>query len=383
MLPRLIARSCLVLMAVTVTVSFVSCVTVNRRNREEALTGKLAGLLPEGRIFSHDLASDRELSMRNAWLFGPQLVVEDTHGRLTSLDSHDLSAQWYYARLPGPLDFAPAPTPISLVMISDGMLYEIDRRFGTHRAGPYDLRFVPSAGPAASGSTAYVPSLMGEEGNLTLVTINLATGLSGWGVATRGSIACAPVLGGSATRPAIYFVTETKGVFSYPAESSAAPAPEPSWVRGTHGQNLVSPTIRDDLLLVGDDKGNLWALNRVTGGVDWVQYGDGGKPITRSAWISGDQVYFTRGNAFYAVDRDNGKILWSLPMSGDFVVRREEGVYVRTDDGVVHAVDATSGEVMRSVKFGRGTHFPANMDGTTFYMVSANGFVFAVDVPLK
>jgi len=374
--PFLLAAAVLVIVGAS-----TACTGLDRRAMEEQMTGKLNDLLPGGRIYPNDLGVNREMSVRGVYLENPELLVEDAHGRVTALDRLSLKPLWFYAGLPEPLEFAPTMTAATIVMISDGKFFEVDRRFGNETNRNVQLHFVASAGAAATASTAYVPTLAAPEGNPTLITVNLLTGIEGWRLATRGTITAPPVIGGSATRPVLYFVTDRGGVFAFPADSATGAAPDPSWMTRTHGRNLHSPVLYGDVLLVGSDQGDLWSLSRVTGTVNWSL--KSGEAVIGQPWASGDQVYFSNREGFHAVDATNGNVLWTLPAVAKFIVRRPEAVIVRTRDGVVHALDHETGEVVNSVEFPGGVAFPANMMDDTLYAVTRGGLVFAVDTGIR
>jgi outer membrane protein assembly factor BamB len=178
----------------------------------------------------------------------------------------------------------------------------------------------------------------------------------------------------------IYFAEEAGVVYAYPADSSSMAAPGAAWMRVTHGRILHSPVVLEDLLLVGSDEGDFWALNRITGRVEWSVMS--GAPIYESPAASGDQVYFSNSRGFHAYDRTEGVHKWTYEMGGRFIVRRPEAVYVEVAQGVVHALDVKTGEKLRKHNFGEGHYFLTNMADGTFFMVTDHGFLFLVDIPL-
>ncbi len=358
---------------------FFGCQSVDRGQAEVVLTAQVLELVPDGRVYPHDLATDRATSVQDAWLFEKELLIQDNYGRFTSLNRGDLGARWYYADLPGRVDYPPAVGPVSVGLVSGGYLYEVERAHGNPMHA-HAVRFVPSAAPALSDSTAYFPALSAAEGNQTLLTMNLATGLLGWGLSTRGSVTGSPVVHAAATRDFLYAVTDRGGVFAFPAESAAATAPVPAWSVGVHGGVTVEMAVEDDLIFIGTDYGELWALDRVTGATAWVCYAGG--RVLRRAWAAGDQVYFVNPQGFHAVSRAEGKQLWAVPVDGEFVVRRGDVVYLRTGDGVVHAVSTVNGEILRSVAFPKTVKFlPNNLDSMV-YLVTDKGLLMAVGTRL-
>jgi outer membrane protein assembly factor BamB len=372
------SRGLLILVALTLVVVSSACgSSADRGTRETGLTQAFQTLLPKGRILANDLSASEPVAIRNAWVFENEIVVEGAMGDIYSLDRMNLASRWYYDGMVGPIEFEPTPSPISFLFVSGGNLYEVSRNLGNQVRGAIPLHFVASAAPAATASTAYIPCLAAGIGRPTLITVNLATGIEGWRVATRSSVMSAPVRGGSETRPMIYFAEENQGLFAYPADSSGRQAPDPAWARLTHGRNHQGPVVVGDLILIGSDQGDFWALDRVTGGVAWSVMS--GAPLLAKPWASGDQVYFVNSRGFHVHAREDGRHLWTYEAGGEFLVRRPDAVYVDAGNGTVHALDVNTGELLRSVEFGEGVTFLSNMMDGMFYAVTADGFVMAVD----
>jgi outer membrane protein assembly factor BamB len=354
-----------------------ACGTPPTRAEVETQYGATAlGLIPDGRIFSADLAADGPVSVRGAWLLDELLLVEYADGSLLALDRHNLSPQWSFKGLVAPMEFPPALTPVSVLAIAKGLLYEIDRRNG-NQLGVSRLAFVPAAGPAGTDSTAYLPALASIDGNRTICTINLAIGIEGWGRATRGSITVAPLVGGTSGRPVLYTATSLGEVFAFPAEPASSGAPEPHWSSLVHGRVLHPMVLDDDILFVGSERGDLWALDRITGSPVWVNYS--GEPILAKAWPAGDQVYFVNEAGLHALSRENGQLLWSHDGLARFLCRRGGTVFPMTSPGHVAAVDTTTGDVLRTAEFPPDTIFPANTADHIFYFLTVDGLVVAVD----
>jgi hypothetical protein len=374
----------LCIVAVALASLTFGCQTVERTTVEASVTAQLLELVPDGRVYPNDLATDREVGVADAWLFDRELIIEDTYGRMTSLDRGDLGARWYFAGLPERVDMAATAGPVSVGFVCRGVLYEVNRDFGIlHHS--LRLPFIPSAPLSLSDSTAYGACLATAGGNQTLLTLNLANGLSGWGVSTRGSVVSAPVFTVAESRNMVYFATETGRVYGFPAESAASPAPEPAWSTGVHGRVTSSPVVsRDptgetrDLLFVTTENGEVWALDLVTGQTRWVAYS--GRTISGAAWPAGDQVYFQNTDGFQAVARADGQKVWSLPVQGTFVARRGDTLFVRTGDGVVHAVATATGEVRRSVNFSKSVRFLPNLMDGVLFAVTEKGLVLALGI---
>ncbi len=363
--------------ALCLAVSVAACSSPPTREEVEAQYGGAAlKLIPDGRIFSNDLAADGPVSVRGAWLLDGILLVEYADGGLLALDRLTLAPMWNFTGMNGPMEFPPALTSVSVLAVSDGMLYEIDRRYG-NQLSVNPLGFVPSAGPAGTDSTGYVPALASVNGNRTISTINLANGTEGWGRATRGSITVRPLVGGTSGRPVLYVATASGAVFAFPAEPAASSAPEPHWSSMVHGRIEHQPVLDDDLLLVSSERGDLWALDRITGGPVWVNYS--GERVLAKAWPAGDQVYFVNEAGYHALSREDGRLLWSYGGPARFLCRRGDTVYPMTSPGQIAAMDTASGDVLRTVEFPEDTIFIGNTTDHIFYFLTPDGLVVAVD----
>lgn len=366
--------------ALCLVVSLAACSSPPTREEVETQFGAAAlKLIPDGRIFSNDLAADGPVSVRGAWLLDEMLLVEYTDGGLLALDRLTLAPMWSYTGLAGPMEFPPALTSVSVLAISDGMLYEIDRRYG-NQMSVSRLGFVPSAGAAGTDSTAYVPALASVSGNRTISSINLANGIEGWGRATRGSVTVPPLVGGTSGRPVLYVATARGAVFAFPAEPASGAAPDPHWSSMVHGRVEYPMVMSEDLLLVSSERGDLWALDRVTGTPVWVHYS--GDRALAKAWPGGDQVYFVNEVGYHALSRENGRLLWSYGGLARFLCRRGNTVYPMTSPGLVTAMDTTNGDVLRTVEFPANTIFLANTADHIFYFLTTDGLVVAVDKKL-
>ena len=376
------SRGLWILQALSQNVTTTACQSSpDRDTREVTLTQALETLMPNGRVYANDLAANGPVEVRNAWLFDNEIILEGMAGDITALSRGNLGAMWYYDRLPGPLDQEPSASAFSFLFVSDGVLYEVERKLGNQVRGGIPLNFVPSASPAARAPPAISPVLGADGGPPTIITVNLSTGLEGWRVATRSSVMTSVVSGGSTTRPMIYFAEEKASVYAYAADSSASGAPGHAWATLTYGLNKHAPVALEDLVLLGSDEGDFWALDRVTGTVNWSVMS--GSPLLDSPWASGDQVYFTNGRGFHCHAREDGQHLWSYERPGQFLVRRTDAVYLYVGRGTVHALDVTNGKLLRTVNFGEGVRFLTNMADGNFYAVTQNGFVFMVDLGIQ
>jgi outer membrane protein assembly factor BamB len=107
-------------------------------------------------------------------------------------------------------------------------------------------------------------------------------------------------------------------------------------------------------------------------------------PVEVAPAIVGDIIYLPDGQYLYSRDLTTNEFLWppakvkaDSPISAPPVVAGDVVVFA-SEDGVVHAVDATDGEALWTWRTGlhvRGS--PAVIDGVVF-VVSGDGFVYAL-----
>jgi len=208
---------------------------------------------------------------------------------------------------------------------------------------------------------------------------------SGVAVATIGVAGCSSVFGGSENE-----TTDT------PTETGT----ETSWrnsesyIASIRRNIQGRPVVAGDLVYVVETHGDLYALDRESGSVEWRFEMDG---TVQASTVTGDVVYTgdygpgatsneireSDGTA-YAVDRHSGEAIWETDVSGmplnTPVVRDDVVHYAALDDGV-HTLATEDGAQNWSHTFDQGSLFitePVVMDGALF-ATNRRG-VFALDL---
>ncbi len=374
-----VAGACLGLAVLTAAVP--GCASRPSKPRDEALAAALKqGFGFTGRKLAVHLG-ERErvrLDASASRLQGGLLVLLEEPNRIQSLDRDDLMAAWGYHGLPGSLRYLPTMTTISMLLMSNDELHQVDLRYG-HAMGPaihFDL--APSAPIAGTAGTAFVPAWGGARGEKTLHTLNLATGLEGWGYRTPGDIRGGVVVGGVPPRQAIYFATDAGDVYGMPAAEADSRGPEPSWVQTARGPVTAGLTLDGDELFVAAESGFLYCIDRIDGRIKWAAPHQ--TPLTESPVASRGSVYQHRTGQLWCHDRATGDLRWKLPGALRFVAEREGKCVVAADNGDLWSVDAGGKVVARMNYGGRDYYYATNTLDGSLYAVARDGFVFKLEV---
>jgi outer membrane protein assembly factor BamB len=166
------------------------------------------------------------------------------------------------------------------------------------------------------------------------------------------------------------------------------------WRFNTRGAVRSSPVVSEGRVYVGSTDGGLYALDAETGTLEWQA--DVGSPVSSSAAVAGGLVLFTsRDGVLHARDADTGAPRWRVASGPEapwewgyegwdvYVaspVIHEDRVLMGGIDGVVYALDLTTGaELWRFTTGGRIRSTPAVADGSVF-VGSSDGAVYALDL---
>jgi outer membrane protein assembly factor BamB len=347
--------------------------------REAAVRASLSGGLGfSGTLLVNDLGQVASLRLRSgaARLTEGMVLLEDVHHRLHALDRGSLVSRWGYHGLDAALAFPTTSTGHSLLAMSRNRIHELDLTTGAARHGLVHFDMSPSAPFVASTGTAYIPSWGGGQQAKTLRTVNLATGLEGWGFRTTGDIRGAMAIAGVAPRQTVYFATDAGDVVAMPAAAADGPAPEPTWATRVNG------SVTADLLLDGEDlfvacrDSSLSRIDRVTGAYRWATFLQA--PLAEAPVATAGAVYQRNSLGLHRLDRATGEKSWTLPGGARFVAEREGKVVVQGADRTLATVDA-SGKIVARTATG-GLVFLTNTRDGTLYGVGDDGFLVALQV---
>ncbi|HEY4930064.1 MAG TPA: PQQ-binding-like beta-propeller repeat protein [Terriglobales bacterium] len=160
------------------------------------------------------------------------------------------------------------------------------------------------------------------------------------------------------------------------------------WSYFAGGFGSSTPAVVNGVVYVGNDDGNLYAMNANTGALVW-QYTTGGS-VSDSPAVNKGVVYFgsSDGN-LYAVNATTGALVWKYAAGSGiesspavyYLSWASPVVYFRSGDGNLFAVNATTGALLWRFLTGGGggtTCGPAVANGVV-YVGSAYGVLYALD----
>jgi outer membrane protein assembly factor BamB len=216
--------------------------------------------------------------------------------------------------------------------------------------------------------------------------------------------------------------------------SSSSPSPRRSrtpgnarqaargWIFGTPASVDGSPAVADGLVFIGDDNGNIYALDAATGALRWkidtkssvvsrpavvggTVYVGGennyvyalnaasgavrwkyntGQTVDSGPAVTGGVVYVGNDNdEVFALNAATGTVKWPQPNLGDNVTTNPvvSGgiVYVGCDDHFVYALNADTGAIRWSRRTGGQVNSSPALSGGTLYVGSDDGKVYALN----
>lgn len=126
------------------------------------------------------------------------------------------------------------------------------------------------------------------------------------------------------------------------------------WAAATRGPIYASPFVADDTVYVGSLDHYFYAIDAHSGRVRWKF--DTGSPIFGTASEAAGIVCFGGNRKIYGLDAATGKLKWSVDTGGFFQSRAAamDGVFFLGGwDNAVYAVDAQSGTVKWKATMGR------------------------------
>ncbi|MDR2720071.1 MAG: PQQ-binding-like beta-propeller repeat protein [Nitrososphaerota archaeon] len=207
----------------------------------------------------------------------------------------------------------------------------------------------------------------------SVFAFNAIDGTKLWNYTIPGggsSISSSPAVVGEV----VYVGADDNNVYALDAKSGRV-----LWYFATGSRVDSSPAVVNDLVYVGSGDHSVYALNAKTGKKVWSYLTGGG--VSSSPSVVDGVVYVgsEEGNV-YALDASNGKKLWSYT-TGDIVVSSRAVaygvVYVSSCDGAFYFLDATSGEKLWSTfEYGGGYESPIVVDGVLYICANSNLYAF-------
>jgi outer membrane protein assembly factor BamB len=164
----------------------------------------------------------------------------------------------------------------------------------------------------------------------------------------------------------------------------------PKWKTKTGGAVFAGPAIANGIVCIGSVDQTIYGLDAAIGAVRWTVKGAG---MYQSNTATDGQRFFVGGwdNTFRAIDAATGKIAWEKRIGYDKNGRisfyyspaisspavGDGKVFVTTNDGVLHAFDAATGNVAWEFDGKKvGYSSPCYHDGKVYCAIGDQGHVF-------
>jgi outer membrane protein assembly factor BamB len=359
----------------TAVASDLGCASRPREGRDETLQRNIETNFGfTGRKLAVDLGQAGPVQLRasETRLQGDLLVLVAEPNHIEVLNRDTLMAEWAYHSLPGAIRYAPIQNGLSMLAMSSNELHQIELNYG-HATPPIHYDMSPSSAFGATAGTAYVPSWGGAT-QKTIRTLNLVTGLEGWGYRTPGDIRGGIVVGGQPPRQTLYFATDAGVVYGMAAAEASARGPEPSWSFDTHGPVTAPLFVDGDDLFAASQSGFLYCMDRVTGGVKWAAAHE--TTLEAGPVATKGFVYQVRTGEMWCHERATGKVLWKVKGAERLVAERDGKSYVvaGTDLWAIAKDGAVTGKLPLN-----GLYCPTNLKDDSIYTVSGDGFIFKLE----
>jgi len=150
---------------------------------------------------------------------------------------------------------------------------------------------------------------------------------------------------------------------------------------GATGMYVEGGALGDNLLVIGNGDGNVYALKRDSGSLQWTF--ETGHRVWSTPLIVSDTVYVgSMDRNLYALDLNSGEVKWAFESDGAFGSKpalRDGTLYVGAFDDAVYAVDAETGEERWSFQGEDWFWGSPAVREDTVYAVDVKGRVYALD----
>lgn len=265
-------------------------------------------------------------------------------------------------------------------LIVDEIVFVANRKGEVHavelatgrRAGQSSFGDSIEGTPAYHGGVLYVPIGWGRR---SLVAYDVLSGQRRW--TARG----APISSGLLLyADAVIAADDDATVHSYRMTDGQI---EWTLELGEGAGVKASPVLADGSVIVADDRGGVFAVNPVDGSIDWTA--DVGSPVQSTPSSDGASIYIatTRGQLFKLAVGD-GSTSWTYSAGNDDIYFAAPGisenqVIFGASDGLIRAVDASSGRELWSRDVDAAVTAPPLLANGVVYVGTMHSKLLALD----
>jgi len=145
----------------------------------------------------------------------------------------------------------------------------------------------------------------------------------------------------------IYFTTEIGSAYKFTSRGKKV------WETHTRVSTRSSPALKNNLLIFGNDKGGIIALDSETG--DSVYVKKIGGYFFSGVTISDDDIFVGNNNGnLYALNVSNGEIIWQFDTGARILMNPavdDKNVYIGNLEGTFYSINKTDGKQNWKIKF--------------------------------
>ncbi|MFO0981714.1 MAG: PQQ-binding-like beta-propeller repeat protein [Planctomycetota bacterium] len=303
------------------------------------------------------------------WVSGNDLFAQvqiggddATQTELHAIDLRTGTHRWTLT-LPAELDQPPSISPNRVALVCGSRAIIVNRHTGGRMSDGlfYELPSWPSARPALTDATLYVPTYIDNR----LVTVDVNRGYTGWSYHTRGMLNAGPVVAGQGAKATLVVVTADGLVADLPALAAGEGGPrKENWTGHTYGANDLNPVASGDLVFVASDDGSVYAFNHLTGTIAWRYLC--GENFRGEVAVGKDLVFVCTARDLIALDFASGSLKWQLSGLDRFVVRQGPRVIAHATDGSYRVLEAADGKELARFDSFLIKNVAVNQDGDLF-----------------
>lgn len=315
------------------------------------------------------------------WIEGHDLLVEmqlkkglDTETEVHTVDVRNGTHRWTLT-LPGEVDQPPSLSANRAAFVCGSRAVVVNRNTGGRVGkGLYqDLPSWPSARPALTDSTLYVPTYI----NNSLIAVDASSGFTGWSYRTRALVSAAPVVAGVGAKASLVVATVDGVVVDLPTLSATDAAPrKENWSARTYGGVELSPAASGDLVFFACEDGSIYAFNHLTGTVAWRHLT--GERFRGELAAAGDLVFACTQKDLLALDVATGSVRWLVGGLDRFVVRQGDRIVARASDGSFRVRDAKDGKELARFESKLMKNVATNTSGDLLVFGDGNGTLYGL-----
>lgn len=314
----------------------------------------------------------------NLYLRDEILVAVTESSYLYAFDRKTGEPLWVY-KVGHKLDYAPTKYKDKLFVLSMGHLHVISTITGGQLL-KRELTFVPCSSVCATDRYVFIAGW-----DRFVYAVNPDTARHDWRFRLDDHVWSTPV----EVEGSLYFATMDNRVYSISSQTGDRIK---EWgedsIFHTFGSNKAHLTATDDppVLFVASRDYNLYAINRITGIVNW-KFESGGE-INKQPLNIGNAVYCIsqreagKSSIMHALDVESGNLKWEIANGRSIYFQGKYHVWIMKYGKNLIGVNPKTGKTTKEFSLGMFSHFTSNTNddlGFVGYMATDDGYIFAVE----